>query len=131
MRPVAELQIRPNPDEGIQRIGDRYEELLEVVTGSDCGACWDFGHAVMNARRFETPLDPPKALLRRFVHVHCHDVDGDDHRPLIHGNVPWPRFLDMLAAHGFDGAVILEVPPANFLADGGLDALKRSLEALW
>ncbi|MHC4208762.1 MAG: sugar phosphate isomerase/epimerase family protein [Planctomycetota bacterium] len=130
VRPVAELQIRPNPDEPIQRIGDDYEELLEVVERSACGACWDFGHAVMNARRFDLPLDPPRALLSRFVHVHCHDVDRDDHQPLVFGNVPWRRFLDALGGIGFDGTVVLEVPPANLLAAGGLAALERSVEAL-
>jgi sugar phosphate isomerase/epimerase len=130
VRPVAELQIRPNQDEPIQRIGDVYDELLEVVERSDCGACWDFGHAVMNARRFDVPLDPPQILLARFVHVHCHDVDRDDHQPLVFGNVPWRRFLNALGGARFDGTVILEVPPQNFLAAGGLVALERSMEAL-
>jgi sugar phosphate isomerase/epimerase len=130
VRPVAELQIRPNPDEPLHRIGDDYAELLEVVERSACGACWDFGHAVMNTRRFDLPLDPPTALLSKFVHVHCHDVDRDDHEPLVFGNVPWRRFLDVLGGVGFDGTVILEVPPGNLLAAGGLTALERSIEAL-
>jgi sugar phosphate isomerase/epimerase len=130
VRPVVELQIRPNPDEPLQRIADSYDELLEVVQRSGCGACWDFGHAVMNARRFGLPLDPPEALRSRIVHVHCHDVDQDDHQPLIFGNVPWRRFLDALGGAGFAGTVILEVPPTKFLAAGGLTALERSAEAL-
>jgi sugar phosphate isomerase/epimerase len=128
--PVAELQIRPNPNEPIQRIGDVYDELLHVVEHSGCGACWDFGHAVMNARRFGLPRHPPGALLSRIVHVHCHDVDRDDHQPLIFGNVPWREFLGALGGDGFDGAVILEVPPDNLLAAGGLSVLERSVRDL-
>ncbi len=129
-RPVAELQIRPNPDEPIQRAADNYPELTEIVERSQVNACWDVGHAYMNARRFGDPLDPPAELLSRIVHVHCHDADHQDHQPLVFGNVPWQRFLDSAAAHGFAGTVVLEVPPRHFLAAGGIETLARSLEQL-
>ncbi len=129
-RPVAELQIRPDPGEPVQRIGDDYRELLEIVRRSGVEACWDLGHAVMNARRFGLPLDPPAELRKRVVHVHCHDVDRADHRPLVFGNVPLERFLGDLLADGYRGSVILEVAPRAFLRAGGLDALVRSVRAL-
>ncbi len=128
--PVAELQIRPDLQEPIQRIGDTYEELLQVVVGSGVGACWDMGHALMNARRFGLALDPPGDLLGRIAHVHCHDVDEEDHRPLIYDTVPWRRFLGALAVTGYEGTVVLEVTPAGFLAAGGLPTLERSVQAL-
>jgi sugar phosphate isomerase/epimerase len=130
VRVVAELQIAPNPDEDVQRIGDNYAELLALLRRSGVDACWDFGHAVMNARRFGRPVDPPEELLPRVAHVHCHDVDDDDHQPLIFGNVPVARFLTQLTANGFDGTVILEVPPDRFLANGGLETLVRSTRLL-
>jgi len=130
VHPVAELQIRPNPEEDIQRIGDRYEELLEIVERSDTGACWDFGHAVMNSRRFGDSLEPPPQLLHRIAHVHCHDIDVEDHQQLIFGNVPWDRFLRHLVNAGFDGTVILEVPPEFFIAAGGIDTLTHSIHVL-
>jgi len=131
VRPVAELQARPTPEEPLLRIGDSYDELLDVLVRSGCGACWDFGHAYLNATHFALPLDPPADLLVRVAHVHCHDADHHvRHRPLLFGNVPWRRFLGILRARGFDGTVILEVRPEDFSAGGGLDAVSRSIRAL-
>lgn len=128
--PVAELQIRPNMEESIQRTGDDYAELLSIAEQSGVDVCWDLGHAFMNSRRFDVALDPPEALLRRVVRVHCHDVDREDHQPLLYGNVPWQRFLASLVKVGFDGTVLLEVPPENFLSAGGLDAVTHSIRVL-
>jgi sugar phosphate isomerase/epimerase len=130
VRVVAELQIAPNRGERVLRIGDHYGELLEILQAADIGACWDFGHAVMNHRRFGSPLDPPAEFLSQVAHVHCHDVGVADHQPLIFGTVPWRDFLVRAAAAGFDGTVILEVPPQHFLAAGGLETLIRSARAL-
>jgi sugar phosphate isomerase/epimerase len=130
VRPVSELQIAPNAGEPIQRIADNYAELFEIALRSEVGICWDFGHAFLNSRRFGTELDPPAELLGRVLHVHCHDVDESDHRPLICGNVPWQRFLGRLLDGGFEGTVVLEVLPGAFLAMGGLTALERSVSAL-
>jgi sugar phosphate isomerase/epimerase len=131
VRVVAELQIAPNPDESVRRIGDNYAELLEIVERSGCQACWDFGHAIMNHRRFNTPRNPPIQLLEKIGHVHCHDVDSqDDHRPLVFNNVPWSEFLTSIVKNGFDGIVLLEVPPLRFLAAGGLNTLVQSVQAL-
>jgi sugar phosphate isomerase/epimerase len=128
--PVAELQIRPNPDESIQRIGDNFTELLDIVTNSQVDACWDFGHGLLNSQRFGLLLEPPLELQPRIVHVHCHDVNGDDHHPLIFGNVPWKRFLRSLIEWGFNDTVILEITPENFLAAGGLHVLKHTVNAI-
>ena len=95
------------------------------------GVCWDFGHAWWNTHRYGWPLCPPDALLPRIRHVHCHDVSGpEDHQPLVYGVVPWRDFLKLLHDHGFDGRVILEVPPDQFLKAAGLQSLIDSVEAL-
>ena len=128
---TVELQISPNADEPRQRVGDTYEELLEIAERSGVGACWDFGHAYWNTRRYDWPLYPPEALLPHIHHVHCHDVfGGEDHQPLVYGAVPWRHFLQLLCAHGFDGRVILEVPPTEFPKAGGLQSLIDSAQAL-
>jgi sugar phosphate isomerase/epimerase len=128
---TIELQIGPDADEPRQRIGDRYEELLEVASDSGVGVCWDFGHAWWNTRRYGWPLYPPKALLPHICHVHCHDVSGgEDHQPLVYGTVPWRDLLRLLHDHGFDDRVILEVPPDQFLKAGGLRSLTDSAAAL-
>ncbi len=128
---TVELQISPNADEPRQRVGDTYDELLEVAQRSGVHACWDFGHAYWNTRRYGWPLYPPEALLPRIRHVHCHDVfGGEDHQPLVYGAVPWRDFLALLTDHGFDGRVILEVPPTEFPKAGGLQSLIDSAQAL-
>ena len=130
VRLVAELQISPDPQEPIQRIGDTYDELLEVVTRSQIRACWDFGHAFLNERRYGVQLYPPEGFLPRVGHVHCHDVYSDDHHPLVYNAVPWKKFIRLLINSGFDDSVILEVPPSNFLSAGGIQSLIQSLKAL-
>jgi sugar phosphate isomerase/epimerase len=127
---AVELQISPDADEPRQRIGDTYEELLEISIATDAMACWDFGHAYSNARRYGRPLYPPQALIPRIGHVHCHDVCGEDHQPLVYNTVPWKGFLRLLILNDFDARIILEVPPPEFLRAGGIDALTASLEAL-
>ncbi|MBP8912071.1 MAG: sugar phosphate isomerase/epimerase [Phycisphaerae bacterium] len=127
---TVELQMSPDPGEPRQRIGDTYAELLDVATQSGVGVCWDFGHAFWNTRRFGWPIKPPRALLKRIVHVHCHDASTEDHHPLVHGAVPWRDFIGLLLKQGFDGRVILEVPPDQFLRAGGVDSLIDSAKAL-
>jgi sugar phosphate isomerase/epimerase len=127
---VSELQFRPFAHETIQRIGDGYEELMRLVTRAEIGACLDTGHAFMNTERFGDPVEPPEELLKKIVHVHCHDVREIDHYPLVFDKVPWQQLLSSAVAGGFDGAVILEVPPEHYLRAGGLDTLVRSIEKL-
>lgn len=127
---VAELQISPGPEENIHRIGDTYDELLEVVTRNQIRACWDLGHAYLNHRRYGVPLYPPEGFLRRVGHVHCHDVCGDDHQPLVYDAVPWKQFIRVLIDSGFDGCTLLEVPPSSFISTGGIQSLTQSLDAL-
>lgn len=128
VEPVAELQIAPERGAPMKRIGDRFDELEQVVDRSGVRATWDFGHAVLNHLRFGTPRMPSETLLPRIVHVHCHDVTDQDHQPLQDGQVPWSQFLTQLRGAGFDGTVILEIPPRNFLTDGGREAFERTVQ---
>lgn len=127
---LTELQFRPHVGEPIQRIADDYDEVLEIVTRCNIPACWDFGHAFKNAQRYDMSLYPPETLLKHVAHVHCHDARGRDHQPLIHDNVPWRDFIELLVRNGFDGRVILEVPAWDFLQTGGIQTLTASVQAL-
>jgi sugar phosphate isomerase/epimerase len=84
----------------------------------------------MNAERFGLRLDPPDELWPRIVHIHCHDVNEIDHHPLVFDRVPWESMLARALDRGFDGTVVLEVPPENFLAAGGLSALVQSVDKI-
>ncbi len=128
--PVAELQISPNRGEEILRIGDRFEELGIISEASGCGLCWDFGHAWLNRMRYGYPDEPPPGLLEKIHHVHCHDVNVEDHQPLVYHRVPWRRYLSLLRDSGFNETVILEVPPASFIDAGGLETFTGSVEAI-
>ncbi len=127
---TVELQISPSAGVPQQRIGDTYAELLEIATRSQVGACWDFGHAYWNTYRYGRPLYPPDALIPHIRHVHCHDAHGEDHQPLVHHAVPWKDFIGILMDHGYDGRIILEVPPSEFLKAGGISSLADSVRAL-
>jgi sugar phosphate isomerase/epimerase len=128
--PVAELQIRPNREEDIRRLGDNYGELLHIARHTDVGICWDFGHAYMNTKRFGDPLYPPDELIPHITHVHCHDAKDEDHQPLEYGNVPWKHFLAILLGVGFDGSIILEITPQQFLSANGLNSLIGSVNSI-
>jgi sugar phosphate isomerase/epimerase len=127
---TAELQISPSRRESRVRIGDNYDELLTVAERSGAIACWDLGHAWRNMHRYGGDLYPPAALLKRIGHVHCHDVNDDDHQPLIYGTVPWRDFMRLLMGNGYDGRIILEVPPSGFIDAGGIETLTTSVSAL-
>jgi sugar phosphate isomerase/epimerase len=127
---VVELQFGPDSGEDKQRIGDTYDELFQIATHSGIRACWDFGHAYFNTKRFDVPLYPPEALLERIGHVHCHDVCQGDHSPLIYDKAPWKEFIRLLIEKDFDETIIIEVPSSAFLAAGGLESVNASLKAL-
>ena len=130
VRPVAELQVEPEKEEELIRIGDTPVELAQVVERSGVAACWDVGHSEWNNRRFGTPKHPSGELWKRIAHVHCHDVDEGDHRVLRRGDAHWRRFLQNLTETDFDGTVVIEVAPQSFLDVGGLGALEESFAAV-
>lgn len=130
LKVTTELQFRPHPYEPVQRICDNYDELVDVATRASIQTCWDFGHAYWNAKRYNAPLWPPDTLLEHIAHVHCHDSHGTDHQPLVYGAITWKAFLRRLFDNGYDGRIILEVPPWNFLRAGGIQTLTDSLQAL-
>ncbi len=130
VRPVAELQVAPDLEEELIRIGDRPSELSLIVNRSGVGACWDVGHAEWNHRRFGTSKHPGGELWRRIAHVHCHDVDQADHQVLRRGEAHWQRFLQELSETDFVGTVIIEVAPLTFLEAGGWNALTESIAVL-
>jgi sugar phosphate isomerase/epimerase len=104
--PSLELLYR---DGDVVKIGDNKPELVELVSDlglSEAGICWDLGH---DARNGSKPVPP--GFLAWVRHVHVHDISpaGEDHCPLIFGNVPYAYHLRCLGQVGYGGAIILEV----------------------
>jgi len=106
LRPSIELLVR---EKNTAKIGDNKAELAEIVSGlgsPKVGICWDLGHDVRNGS-----VAVPPGFIPSVSHVHLHDIapDGQDHCPLLFGNVPYEKHLRQLVEAGYRKAVILEV----------------------
>ncbi len=131
-RAVVEHQVPPAPGEDVIRIGDTYAELLDVVSGTGLGLCWDTGHYLLSVQRHGQDERPSEEFVQRVAHVHLHDVvEGEDHRVVAAGSERVACYLRMLVERGFDGAVTLEYSArAIWAAEGFAQAVDRSLRAL-
>ncbi len=132
IRAVVEHQVPPAPGEDVIRIGDTYAELLDVVSRTGLGLCWDTGHYLLSVRRHGQAERPSEEFLRRVVHVHLHDViEGEDHRIIAADSARVGRYVGMLCERGFAGGVTLEYSPRAIWSAGGIArAIDRSVEAL-
>jgi sugar phosphate isomerase/epimerase len=95
------------------KIGDNKVELVEIVSGFTSprvGICWDLGHGARNIMGGGDPAIP-SGFIPLVSHVHLHDIapDGEDHCPLLFGNVPYRKRLCQLIRVGYSGIIILEV----------------------
>ncbi len=104
--PSLELLCR---ERDVTKIGDNKAELVEIVSalGSPrVGICWDLGHDTRNGSKAIPP-----GFIPLVSHVHLHDIspDGEDHCPLIFGNVPYVDPLRRLGQVGYRGTIVLEV----------------------
>ncbi len=98
------------PKAGYNRVGETHEQVLEIVRGLNhprLNVCWDLGHDVLQGY---TQL-PGEDFLKAVRHVHIHDINdaGEDHFPLVYGNVPWQKNLRALKRVSFSGAVTMEI----------------------
>lgn len=128
LRPALELL----PHKKMTRVGENRDEVLAVVRqvgNHRLGLCWDLGHDVLLGYK-----DLPKAeFLSAVRHVHVHDINpaGDDHFPLVYGNVPWREQLRALKGAGFDGVVTLELNQARAQQVEGLhERIVENFEAM-
>ena len=95
---------------GIQR--DDVLALLSLIDRPQTGICWDMGHDALTTQ----PVTAPDDWIRNVIHVHLHDFDqdGQDHYPLIFGNVPYRYWLSQLKQAGMVGIVVLELKGERF-----------------
>jgi len=104
--PSIELLVR---EENTNKIGDNKAELVKIVSAlglPGVGICWDLGH---DARNGSKAVPPGLVPLVRHLHVHDISPDGEDHCPLIFGNVPYEKHLRRLVGAGYRGIIVLEV----------------------
>jgi len=86
--------------------------LLQLIDRPQAGICWDMGHDALSTQ----PVTAPDEWLKKVIHVHLHDFDqdGQDHYPLIFGNVPYQHWLAQLKQVGMRGIVVLELKGERF-----------------
>jgi sugar phosphate isomerase/epimerase len=105
--------------------------IISSIASPRLGACWDLGHDYLR----HIGVEPTREWLEKVIHIHVHDVDhkGDDHFPLVFGNVPYKSWLQKWKMVGGKGKVILELKGGQ-LKDGQpaeiTDALKKSITEL-
>jgi sugar phosphate isomerase/epimerase len=132
VRPFAEHQVPPSPEEPVIRVGDTYEELLRAVEGLGLDLCWDTGHYMLSVARHGQAERPPAEFVRRVGYVHLHDVvAGADHRLISPGSARLRDYVAMLMGAGFSGGVTLEYSAEAMREAGSFEAVVgRSLESL-
>ena len=132
VKAVVEHQVPPGRDEALMRVGDNFEELLQLVRGTSLGLCWDTGHYLRSVDLYGQPEEPPDEMFDRTEYVHLHDVvDGADHRPVTPDSSRPGAFLRKLWQRGYTGPVTLEYHEEPILQRGGLEeTMQTTLQAL-
>jgi sugar phosphate isomerase/epimerase len=132
VRPVAEHQVPPAPQERIIRVGDTWPELLRVVEGTALGLCWDTGHYLLSVERHGQGERPPAEFVSRVGAVHLHDVvEGADHCVISAGSSRLRDYVGQLLGSGFTGGITLEYSARAIRAAGSFErVVEGSLDAL-
>ncbi len=127
VRAVVEHQVPPGREEALMRVGDTFEELLQVVRGTGLGLCWDTGHYLRSVDVYGQAEQPPDEMFDRTEYVHLHDVvDGADHRPVTSDSTRPRLLLQELWQRGYTGPVTLEYHEEPILQRGGLEKTVRT-----
>jgi sugar phosphate isomerase/epimerase len=85
-------------------LGNKAEDILEMIGDTQLGFCFDVGHAhiIQDVDNFLTNVD-------RFFNVHIHDNNGrrDEHLVLGEGSINLHHIIDKLN-NGYSGNIIIE-----------------------
>lgn len=94
----------------IVKLGIEHEDVIRLVKCIDhpnIGICWDMGHDCLK----KSLPAITEEWLSGIIHVHIHDVDnsGQDHYPLVLGNIPYRNWLQAIKKVGMKGIIVLEL----------------------
>ncbi|MDA8164353.1 MAG: sugar phosphate isomerase/epimerase [Desulfobacteraceae bacterium] len=101
----------------------RISDLLwfrEAAAEGSLGLCLDTGHANLAGDLYMTAQRVAEHV--RIIHAHD-NLYADDHLPPGKGRIDWQRLMEVLAASGFDGMIMLELSgehegdPESFLEE--------------
>ncbi len=110
----------------IETVEFPFDLTLELAEDLDLSICLDTGHVLAGFSGAVDLFDVLERVLPRLGEVHLHDSPrclpeapgyGQDHRPLGRGDLDVGRFLDRLAAAGWNGPIILEMPHVKHALD--------------
>lgn len=110
----TQMPYSPDRDEKI-RLGETYQQCLELVEGTRIRYCWDFGHTVLAELFGFNPPEPPPEFIAKVGHLHVHDVSEKpaggyaDHRPLGEGLGRWRQYSRVLRETGYDRRILFEI----------------------
>lgn len=94
----------------VVKLGIDHEDVIQLVkciNHPNIGICWDMGHDCLK----KSLPDITEEWLSRIIHVHIHDIDenGQDHYPLVLGNIPYQNWLQSVKNSGMEGIIVLEL----------------------
>ncbi len=90
---------------------------LSRIQRKEIGTCWDMGHSYANFLKNNYEELPDGIFLENAIHTHIHDLDnktGATHWPLIFGNTPVERYIEILKKHRYSGLYNLELSTERF-----------------
>ncbi len=102
-------------------LGNTASEILEMIRGTNCGICFDVGHAFI-----QNEVEQFLGYMDKIFNVHLHDNMGrrDEHLVLGEGKIEFPSLIEKLK-NNYPGNIIIE---SNNLNEGIKS--KRYLENL-
>ncbi|MEE9603407.1 MAG: sugar phosphate isomerase/epimerase [Thermoguttaceae bacterium] len=123
--------LEPHRNYSVQK--DTFIRMLELSDSPCWKANWDTGNFYLGGK--DDPYESLEAVADRLCHVHAKDISiqqSESQRGEVTGTavgcacgdgvVDWPRVIDILKRHGYDGVVSVEC--------GTPDQAQRSLECL-
>jgi sugar phosphate isomerase/epimerase len=127
-----------------------FVRMIEAIDHPEVGATLDVGHQKSYAeltakvrpedrgtpagiRAYnDTNINLVEKLGPKLFHLHIHDIEPhawDEHKPLVHGFIDYPRLVAALRRSGYGGLLMFEIGgPAENMPDYLADA-KRMLES--
>ncbi len=125
LREILQVTGIPSRLLAIETIEFPFELTVEMAEELDLSMCLDTGHVLAGFSGPVELFDVLERVLPRLGEIHMHDSPrcdsmnpgyGKDHQRLGRGDLDVGRFLDRLAAAGWDGPIIFELNIENALA---------------
>lgn len=147
---AAAMGMRIAMETGYPRSVRDYVRLIQEVNHPNFGSTIDVGHqgryaelvARVKAEDRSTPagikayndttIEIVEKLAPKIWHFHVHDIDPQtwqEHKPMVHGFVDYPRLFSVLRRIGYRGHLLLEIGGEAERMPGWLREAKAKFEA--